>query len=100
MMAWATCPDNEGDTEMGKQYEIQVRKQGECYGQPGPVVETIKRVLRAEQIGNFCPLFCTYKGNKRVLVNSLEGDLSDPFRRDESYSRSFYIYEQFVPLDA
>jgi hypothetical protein len=53
-------------------------------------VETISRVLRAEQIGNFNPIFCTYKG-KRCLVHSEEGDLSDPFRRDQSYVQSLFI---------
>ena len=51
---------------------------------------TIDRALRAEQIGNFNPIFCTYKG-KRTLVHSDEGDLSDPYRRDESYAKSFFI---------
>jgi len=53
-------------------------------------VETIKRELRAEQIGNFNPIFCTYKG-KRCLVSSDEGDLSDPFRRTEEYLKVLYI---------
>lgn len=80
---------------MLKRYPIQVR----LYA-PGvshyaskdfTVVETIERVLRAEQIGNFNPLFCRYANNPRVLVLSDEGDVSDPFRREESYSGSFYI---------
>jgi hypothetical protein len=54
------------------------------------VVETVKLTLRAEQIGNFNPLFCKYKG-KRMLVHSDEGDLSDPFRREESYAKSLFI---------
>jgi hypothetical protein len=74
-----------------KRYEIRVCKKGEKYGEPGEYIETIKRVLRAEQIGNFNPFFCTYKGNKRNLVKSLEGDVSDPFRREESYANTFYI---------
>ena len=74
-------------------YHIAVCRKSErvAYGQPGPAFETVKRVLRAEQIGNFNPLFCTYRGNNRVLVQSQEGDLSDPFRREESYAQSFYI---------
>lgn len=56
----------------------------------GEVHEQIKRVLRAEQCGNFNPVFCTYMG-KRYLVESKEGDLSDPFRRNESYLNSLYI---------
>jgi len=90
-----------------KRYSIQVRKYlegqtshgseyiGKITGDYGKfeIVETVTRVLRAEQIGNFNPLFCTYAGNNRVLVQSDEGDLSDPFRRSESYSRSFFIIQ-------
>ena len=54
------------------------------------VVETVKLTLRAEQIGNFNPLFCQYKG-KCTLVHSDDGDLSDPFRRKESYAKSLFI---------
>ena len=54
------------------------------------VTETIKRKLWAEQIGNFNPIFCRYKG-KRTLVHSDEGDISDPFRRDETYTKTLYI---------
>jgi hypothetical protein len=54
------------------------------------LVETVARVLRAEQIGNFNPIFCTYKG-KRTLVHSDSGDLSDPFRRDAGYVTSLFI---------
>jgi hypothetical protein len=56
----------------------------------GIVFKTIKRVLRAEAIGNFNPIFCTYQGSKH-LVKSDEGDLSDPFRREESYLETLYI---------
>ncbi len=68
-----------------KKQTIQVR-----FKPTGKIINTIKRVLRAEQIGNFCPIFCTYKG-KRTLVKSEEGDLSDPFRRTESYVQSLFI---------
>lgn len=54
------------------------------------LVETISRKPWAEQIGNFNPLFCRYKG-KRCLIESDEGDVSDPFRREESYANSFFI---------
>ena len=54
------------------------------------VIGTIKRQIRAEQIGNFNPLFCTYKG-KKSLVFSDDGDLSDPFRREESYLKTLFI---------
>ena len=87
-----------------KQYSIQVRKYqpeqskygsesiGKITGNYGKFdsVETIKRVLRAQQIGNFNPFFCTYKG-KDHLVHSDDGDVSDPFRREESYANSFFI---------
>jgi hypothetical protein len=76
---------------MKKQYQISVREKGERYLEPGKEIETIKRVLRAESIGNFNPIFCTYKGDKRVLVHSLEGDISDPFRSGESYLKTLYI---------
>jgi hypothetical protein len=90
-----------------KKYTIQVRRYlpgqtqygseriGKITGDLGKfeVVKTVKRVLRAEQIGNFNPLFCTYGGNNRCLVNSDEGDASDPFRREESYARSFFILD-------
>lgn len=56
----------------------------------GVILNVIKRVLRSEAIGNFCPIFCTYLG-KQYLVKSEEGDLSDPFRRQESYAQTFYI---------
>lgn len=68
-----------------KKYNIAVKLK-----QTGEVFKTIKRAIRSEQIGNFCPLFCTYLGKQR-LVKSEEGDLSDPFRRQESYAKSFFI---------
>ena len=78
---------------MKKRYTIQVRNAG-AHGrfdwQPGEVRATIKRVIWAEQIGNFNPFFCRYKG-KRELVQSLDGDVSDPFRCEESYANTFYI---------
>lgn len=69
---------------------VHVCKKGERYGEPGELIETIKRKLWAEAIGNFNPLFCRYKG-KRHLVQSTYGDLSDHFRREESYLKSLYI---------
>ena len=87
-----------------KSYLIQVRhyQSGQSqYGSDGigkitgdygkfDLVKTIKRPLWAEQIGNFSPFFCSYKG-KRTLIHSDEGDVSDPFRREESYANSFFI---------
>lgn len=68
-----------------KKYEIQVRIKGSS-----SFLTPIKRKLRSECIGNFNPIFCTYKG-KEHLVKSNKGDLSDPFRREESYTDSLYI---------
>jgi hypothetical protein len=70
--------------------KIEVRKKGVKWNEPGELIETIRRKLRFEEIGNFNPAFCTYK-RKRHLVLSKEGDLSDPFRREESYLDSLYI---------
>jgi len=72
-----------------KKHSIEVRIKRH-YGNPGALMGIIKRVLRAEMIGNFNPIFCTYHGTKH-LVKSMEGDLSDPFRRDASYLQTLYI---------
>jgi hypothetical protein len=60
----------------------------------GFVIATVRRKLRAEQIGNFNPIFCTYK-RKQYLVKSDDGDLSDPFRRNDNYLNNLYI--EFLP---
>lgn len=87
-----------------KKHSVQVRKYGEGqthYGSPSmgkitgnfgthEVVETIQRTLRAEAIGNFNPIFCTYQGKDR-LVQSDEGDVSDPFRASEEYLKTLFI---------
>jgi hypothetical protein len=57
---------------------------------PYTVKETIQRVPWGEAIGNFNPIFCRYKG-ERTLVHSEEGDISDPFRREESYLKTLFI---------
>lgn len=62
---------------MRKKYNIQVRN-GD-----GTVIETIKRVIQTEVIGNFCPRFCNYRGLYR-LIESDELHLDDPFRAVES----------------
>ncbi len=54
------------------------------------VVETITRKPWFEAIGNFNPMFCRYKG-KRTLVHSQQGDMSDPFRRSETYLKTLFI---------
>jgi hypothetical protein len=66
-----------------KKYQIQVRSEGKT-------ISNISRKLYAKQIGNFNPLFCRFD-NKTFQVKSDSGDTSDPFRREESYSNSFYI---------
>ena len=67
--------------------EVRIKRN---YMNPGVLIGVIKRVLRAEIIGNFNPVFCTYHNSKH-LVNSLTGDLSDPFRRSKSYLETLYI---------
>lgn len=54
------------------------------------VVDTFTATVWGEQIGNFNPFFCHYMG-KRCLVLSDGGDVSDPFRRKESYADTFFI---------
>lgn len=54
------------------------------------LIETIWRKPWLEQIGNFNPMFCTYNG-ERTLVHSDYGDISDPFRREESFLGSLFI---------
>lgn len=58
--------------------------------QTGVLVKNIKRKFRQEAIGNFCPIFCTYIGEQK-LVKSKKGNLSDPFRRDDSYVDELYL---------
>ena len=72
---------------MRERYKIKVRDES------GETIAEIKRVLRAEQIGNFNPIFCTYHG-ERYLVRSELGDLSDPFRRSSAYLAELYIIEK------
>jgi len=79
---------------MRKRYLIQVRSYPEgashYTSDKFSVVGSIRRVVRAEQIGNFNPLFARYMGKDR-LVHSDAGDVADPFRREESYAASFFI---------
>ena len=70
---------------MREKFEVQVRN-GD-----GSVVRTIKVVLRAESMGNFNPVFCTYKG-RRCLVESDELHLDDPFRcREEDHVGRMFV---------
>jgi len=62
---------------MAKKYEVQVRN-GNNF-----LVKTIKVTIRSEAIGNFCPLFCTYQGKKRCLVESDALHVDDPLRCNE-----------------
>jgi hypothetical protein len=75
-------------------YQIQVRKYaaGENHHSTDKfeLVEVVTCRVWAEQIGNFNPLFCRYKG-KRIMVHSDAGDLSDPFQRTEDYAKTFFI---------
>jgi hypothetical protein len=64
-------------------HKIQVRRSG-------VVIAVIQPKIWSEAIGNFNPIFCKYRG-KRHLVQSDMGDISDPFRRDESYLKTMYI---------
>lgn len=66
-----------------KKYLIRV------VGSEGKTI-SISRKIYAKQIGNFNPIFCRFRG-KTYLVKSDAGDTSDPFRREESYSTSFFI---------
>ena len=55
------------------------------------VVTIIQRVLRAEAIGNFNPIFCRYRNKKRCLVESEDGFIDDPFRRSEESLKTLFI---------
>ena len=66
-----------------KKYEIDVMLENK-------VVMTISRVLTARACGNFNPIYCRFN-SAEYLVNSREGDLSDPFRREESHLNSLFI---------
>jgi len=70
---------------MKQKHTIQVRLKAN-----GNTIKTIYRSLKSEAIGNFCPIFCTYLGEE-YLVKSEGGDLSDPFRREESYTQTLFI---------
>lgn len=71
------------DRKKAKKFQIEVRENGKTVG-------TINRVLTAESMGNWNPIFARYN-KKAYLVHSDEGDLSDPFRRDETYLTTLYI---------
>lgn len=81
-------------TNQAVKQTIQVRRYGaglnHHYTDQFELVETIRRKPWLESIGNFCPMFCRYKG-KRTLVHSDAGDLSDPFRANQSYLKTLFI---------
>ncbi len=62
---------------MKTKHSVQVRNGDGTY------IQTIKVVIKCEAIGNFAPLFCTYKG-KRCLVESDELHVDDPLRCNQS----------------
>ena len=82
--------ERSGWYKMSVKFPIEVHKKGSEYGSPGELIEIIHRKPWMEQIGNFNPVFCRYKG-KRTLVQSLKGDISDPFRRTAEYLDRLYI---------
>jgi hypothetical protein len=89
------CRDFEVNIKTTKEAEmkkvtISVCEKGTRYGEPGKLIKTIQRRAWLEAIGNFNPMFCRYN-KERHLVQSIEGDLSDPFRRTESYLTTLYI---------
>ena len=69
---------------------MKTKQSIKVYNKNNDHIETIQRVLKFAQIGNFCPAFCTYKG-KNYLVKSETGDLSDPFRADATLLETLYI---------
>ena len=69
---------------MKNKHKIEVRKDGKR-------IKTIKRVIWGEAIGNFNPIFCRFSYANRCLVKCTKGDISDPFRRDDSYLNTLYI---------
>lgn len=77
-----------------KKHKIQVRRypagSNHHSNNTFELVEIIARKPWLEQIGNFNPMFCRYKG-QRTLVHSDDGDLSDPFRREEGYLQTLFI---------
>ena len=70
---------------MRKKYLIGVREIGHPEN-----FKIVKRVLNAEEIENFNPIFCRYK-NYAYLVKSSSGDLSNPLRREGEYLNNLYI---------
>lgn len=52
--------------------------------------EIVKRAVKCEQVSNFDLITCVYKGEKYVVYSDV-GDLSDPFRRNNTYLDSLYI---------
>ena len=80
---------------MNNKHSIEVREVeiGSEFDSSAPfkAIGSIRRVLRVEQSGNFNPVFCCYNGDNRALVHSELGDISDPFRANESYLEKLFI---------
>ena len=68
-----------------KKYPVEV-----IFKPSGKVIARVQRQIHTEQMGNFSPVFCTYQGKSR-LVKSRSGDISDPFRKEDSYLDSLFI---------
>ena len=64
---------------MRKKYRIEVRNAEDI------VIGIIYRVLISNPLGNFDFLTCRYL-NKQYIVDAVEGDLSDYFRRQEDWN--------------
>ncbi len=81
---------------MNKKHQIEVReyRNGTSKYSIKPefvIVEVINRVIFAEQIGNFNPIFCRYRNNPRKQISSDMGDVSDPFRVSPDYANHLFI---------
>ena len=77
-----------------KKQNIQVRNYNGAHHSSRTVtpeiIGSISRKVYAIACGNFCPVYCRYLG-KTYLVHSESGDLSDPFRAEESYLKTLFI---------
>jgi hypothetical protein len=77
-----------------KKETIQVRNyNGKRYAFPAVTPEilgSVSRRLYSMACGNFNPVYCRYQ-RKTYLVQSEAGDISDPFRADDSYLKTLFI---------
>ncbi len=70
--------------------KIGVRHTIAIYIDGKPTGKTVERRIHTCQIGNFNPLFCWY-GRKVQLVQTQDGDISDPFRVTAEMFDKLYI---------